>query len=107
MRRIDSDGPNTGRVTLETSAGRVRGNDGRAGDQRFQSLLERNRLMTVPVYDYVLMTEPLCAEQLVAARLDRAVGLGDLANQFHYYRRTADEPDPVRRVRRVITTEGG
>ena len=32
----------------------------------FPSLLKRNRLMTVPVYDYALMTEPLSAEQLAA-----------------------------------------
>ena len=36
----------------------------------FPSLLRRNRLMTVPVYDYVLMTEPL---SLRAARVDRLV----------------------------------
>jgi glycine/D-amino acid oxidase-like deaminating enzyme len=57
----------------------------------FPSLLHRNRLMTVPVYDYVLMTEPLSAEQLASVGWAGRQGLGDLANQFHYSRLTADD----------------
>lgn len=56
----------------------------------FPSLLRRNRLMTVPVYDYVLMTEPLTTEQLASIGWAGRQGLGDLANQFHYSRLTAD-----------------
>ena len=56
----------------------------------FPSLLRRNRLMTVPVYDYVLVTEPLSAEQLASIGWAGREGLGDLANQFHYSRLTAD-----------------
>ena len=56
----------------------------------FPSLLKRNRLFTVPVYDYVLMTEPLSAEQLAAIGWTNRQGLADLANQFHYYRLSAD-----------------
>lgn len=57
----------------------------------FPSLLRRNRLMTVPVYDYVLMTEPLTAEQLASVGWAGRQGLGDLANQFHYARLSADD----------------
>lgn len=56
----------------------------------FPSLLKRNRLATVPVYDYVLMTEPLSAEQLASIGWANRQGLSDLANQFHYYRLSAD-----------------
>ncbi len=56
----------------------------------FPSLLRRNRLMTVPVYDYVLVTEPLSAEQLASIGWKNRQGLADLGNQFHYYRLTAD-----------------
>ncbi len=56
----------------------------------FPSLLRRNRLMTVPVYDYVLMTEPLTSEQLASIGWSGRQGLGDVANQFHYSRLTAD-----------------
>jgi len=56
----------------------------------FPSLLKRNKLSTVPVYDYVLMTEPLDADQLAAIGWQNRQGLADLANQFHYYRLSAD-----------------
>jgi glycine/D-amino acid oxidase-like deaminating enzyme len=56
----------------------------------FPSLLKRNRLMTVPVYDYVLMTEPLSAAQLHDIGWTNRQGIADLANQFHYYRLSAD-----------------
>jgi glycine/D-amino acid oxidase-like deaminating enzyme len=60
------------------------------GTNAFPSLLRRLRLYTVPVYDYVLMTEPLTAEQLAAIGWARRQGFDDVANQFHYYRLTAD-----------------
>lgn len=50
----------------------------------------RTRWETVPVYDYVLATEPLTAEQLAALRWDPSVGVADAGNQFHYYRITPD-----------------
>ncbi len=56
----------------------------------FPSLLRRTRLLTVPVYDYVLMTEPLTDAQLASVGWAHRQGLGDLANQFHYSRLTAD-----------------
>ncbi|TAM66597.1 MAG: FAD-dependent oxidoreductase [Microbacteriaceae bacterium] len=60
------------------------------GTNVFSSLLKRNRLATVPVYDYVLMTEPLTAEQLASIGWKNRQGLGDSSNQFHYYRLSAD-----------------
>lgn len=56
----------------------------------YPSLLRRNRWYTVPVYDYVLATEPLTAEQLARIGWVNRQGVGDCANQFHYYRLTAD-----------------
>lgn len=56
----------------------------------FRPLLRRLRLMTVPVYDYVLMTEPLTAEQRASIGWANRQGLADLANQFHYARLTRD-----------------
>ncbi len=56
----------------------------------FPSLLKRNRLMTVPVYDYALMTEPLSSEQYESIGWKNRQGLADSANQFHYYRLSAD-----------------
>jgi glycine/D-amino acid oxidase-like deaminating enzyme len=56
----------------------------------FPSLLRRARLLTVPVYDFVLMTEPLSADQLASIGWKNRQGLGDMANQFHYSRLTRD-----------------
>lgn len=56
----------------------------------FPNLLKRNALMTVPVYDYVLMTEPLTSEQMASIGWEGRQGLADMSNQFHYYRLTAD-----------------
>jgi glycine/D-amino acid oxidase-like deaminating enzyme len=56
----------------------------------FQDLLRRPRWSVVPVYDYVLATEPLSHAQLAALRWDPSVGISDSGNQFHYYRVTPD-----------------
>ncbi len=56
----------------------------------FPSLLKRYRLHTVPVYDYALMTEPLSGEQSQEIGWQGGEGISDLANQFHYYRKSAD-----------------
>ena len=56
----------------------------------YPSLLRRNRLRTVPVYDYVLATEPLTDAQLDRIGWQDRQGIGDCANQFHYYRLTKD-----------------
>jgi glycine/D-amino acid oxidase-like deaminating enzyme len=56
----------------------------------FPSLLKRNRFHTVPVYDYVLATEPLTPAQMESIGWRNRQGVGDSANQFHYYRLTAD-----------------
>ncbi len=46
--------------------------------------------MTVPVYDYALMTEPLTPEQRAAIGWEGREGIGDSGNQFHYFRTTRD-----------------
>jgi glycine/D-amino acid oxidase-like deaminating enzyme len=57
----------------------------------FPPLLRRLRLMTVPVYDYVLVTEPLSPARKAAVGWSHRQGVGDAANQFHYYRLTRDD----------------
>jgi glycine/D-amino acid oxidase-like deaminating enzyme len=56
----------------------------------FPSLVRRMRWHTVPVYDYVLVTEPLTPPQLESIGWRNRQGLDDVANQFHYYRLTQD-----------------
>jgi glycine/D-amino acid oxidase-like deaminating enzyme len=80
-----------GAVELSTSTGPgVRAHGVALGTNAFPSLLPQLRWHTVPVYDYALMTEPLSSEQLASLGWDGREGVGDLANQFHYYRLSAD-----------------
>ena len=45
----------------------------------------------VPVYDYVLVSEPLTSEQMAAVGWSGRQGGGDASNRFHYFRLTADD----------------
>ena len=56
----------------------------------FPPLLRRLKHYVVPVYDYVLVTEPLSAQQWAAIGWEGRQGLSNIGNQFHYYRRTDD-----------------
>ena len=56
----------------------------------FPPLLKRISSFTIPVYDYVLVTEPLSDEQRRSIGWQAREGLSDSGNQFHYYRTTAD-----------------
>lgn len=77
-------------VTLRTEAGSVVSDRVALGTNVFPSLIKRTRLFTVPVYDYVLMTEPLTSDQLASIGWTGRQGLGDMANQFHYLRLSGD-----------------
>jgi glycine/D-amino acid oxidase-like deaminating enzyme len=90
VRRIDTDATVEPAVTVVTDEGTVAASRVALGTNVFPSLLRRYRFMTVPVYDYVLMTEPLSEEQLASIGWRGRQGLGDIANQFHYYRLSAD-----------------
>ncbi|MCT9821279.1 FAD-binding oxidoreductase [Microbacterium sp. W1N] len=87
VRALDTSG--TG-VSVVTEHGRVEAAQAVLATNVFPSLLRRNRLMTVPVYDYALMTEPLTAAQLASIGWHDRQGIGDMANQFHYYRLSQD-----------------
>ena len=56
----------------------------------FPPLLRRLRLMTVPVYDYVLMSEPLNPSQRDAIGWAGREGFSDAGNHFVYTRTTRD-----------------
>lgn len=77
-------------IELETTRGTVFADRVALCTNVFPSLLKRFRLHTVPVYDYVLMTEPLSEEQLASIGWAGREGLADMANQFHYARLTSD-----------------
>lgn len=53
--------------------------------------LRRLRAWILPVYDHVLVSEPLSADQRAALRWADGQGLTDAGNRFHYYRLTPDD----------------
>lgn len=77
-------------MAVRTPYGRVLARHVALGTNVFPSLVRRVRPYTVPVYDYALTTEPLDEGQLGAIGWKRRQGLSDGANQFHYFRITAD-----------------
>ncbi|QES44146.1 FAD-dependent oxidoreductase [Streptomyces venezuelae] len=77
-------------MAIRTPYGRVFARHVALATNIFPSLVKRLRPYTVPVYDYALMTEPLTDEQLAAIGWKNRQGLGDSANQFHYFRLSAD-----------------
>ncbi|MFC7308732.1 NAD(P)/FAD-dependent oxidoreductase [Streptomyces monticola] len=77
-------------MAVRTPYGRIFARRVALGTNIYPSLVRRIRPFTVPVYDYALMTEPLTADQLAAIGWKNRQGLGDSANQFHYFRITAD-----------------
>jgi glycine/D-amino acid oxidase-like deaminating enzyme len=79
-----------GGVTVLTDVGPVLARRVVLATNAYPPLLRRLRLMTVPVYDYALMTEPLTAEQRAEIGWHGREGISDLGNQFHYFRTTRD-----------------
>ncbi len=77
-------------MELLTQHGAIRARAVALGTGVFPPLLRRLKHFLVPVYDYALVTEPLSAEQLASVGWRNRQGVGDSANQFHYYRLTAD-----------------
>jgi glycine/D-amino acid oxidase-like deaminating enzyme len=74
-----------------TPSGRVRARRTLLATSAYPPLLRSLRHFVVPVYDYALVTEPLSAAQRKSIGWVNRQGIGDGANQFHYYRLTADD----------------
>jgi len=74
--RTDGGLLNARRVLLATSA--------------YPPLLRAIGRYIAPVYDYVLVTEPLAPDARDAIGWRGRQGVSDMGNQFHYYRLTAD-----------------
>lgn len=79
-----------GVMEVRTSSGTMRCDSVILATNAHRSPISAINRRTVPVYDYVLATEPLDAAQRDAIGWSRRAGVSDSANQFHYYRMTAD-----------------
>jgi glycine/D-amino acid oxidase-like deaminating enzyme len=75
---------------LTTPAGTVRARRVLLATGAYPPLTPAIRRLVAPVYDYVLVTEPLTAAQRRALRWEGGQGIADRGNRFHYYRLTPD-----------------
>jgi len=78
-------------VVIATPGGRAHGRRAVLATNAFPPLARSIRRYVLPVYDYVLVTEPLTAAQMDAIGWRNRQGLADSGSQFHYYRLTADD----------------
>jgi len=83
-------GRSGGGVTAVTESGVVHARKLLLATSAYEPLLDEVRRLVAPVYDYVLMTEPLTPAQLDSIGWRNRQGVGDSGNQFHYYRLSAD-----------------
>jgi glycine/D-amino acid oxidase-like deaminating enzyme len=89
--RVQSCARSGGAVRLVTDRGSVRADRVVLATSAFPPLVRRVRRYVLPVYDYVLATEPLAASERASLRWQGREGLADAGNQFHYYRLTPDD----------------
>jgi glycine/D-amino acid oxidase-like deaminating enzyme len=78
-------------VEAATESGSVRARRLLLATSAYPPLVRSVRRYVLPVYDYVLVTEPLDPGRREAIGWRRRQGIGDCANQFHYYRLTVDD----------------
>lgn len=90
--RVTSVERGAGMVRLRTSAGAtLRAQHVVVATSAYSGWMGRLQRLFVPVYDYVLVSEPLSAEQMASIGWGRRMGISDSANQFHYFRLTSDD----------------
>ncbi|MEE9297631.1 MAG: FAD-binding oxidoreductase [Acidimicrobiia bacterium] len=78
-------------LMVVTPGGTIRSERVLMATNAYPGPVRRPRRYVIPVYDHVLMSEPLSTEQLVSIGWQEREGIGDVSNQFHYYRLTEDD----------------
>ena len=77
-------------VEALTDSGAVRANKLLLATSAYEPLVPAVGRYVAPVYDYVLVTEPLGQDRMRQIGWSQRQGVGDSGNRFHYYRLTAD-----------------
>jgi len=77
-------------ITVHTPAASINAKQVALATNGFTPLLKRLKYRMLPIFDHVLVTEPLTESQLDSIGWSENQGLTDIGNQFHYYRRTPD-----------------
>ncbi|MGH7903647.1 MAG: NAD(P)/FAD-dependent oxidoreductase [Candidatus Dormibacteraceae bacterium] len=79
-------------VELAAPGGRVRASSAVLATNGYSGrLLRRTLRHFAPVYDHVLVSDPLTREQMEAIGWSGREGVSDAGNRFHYFRLTADD----------------
>jgi glycine/D-amino acid oxidase-like deaminating enzyme len=90
--RVSSVDRAAGRVRVGTAAGpSVAAAHAVVATSAYSGWMRRLSAQFVPVYDYVLVSDPLTADQRASIGWVRRQGMADANNQFHYFRLTADD----------------
>jgi glycine/D-amino acid oxidase-like deaminating enzyme len=81
-----------GGIVVSTATGAaIRADQVVIATSAYSGWFRRLRPLFVPVYDYVLVSEPLTPDERASIGWARRQGLSDSNNQFHYFRLTADD----------------
>jgi glycine/D-amino acid oxidase-like deaminating enzyme len=88
VRRLSRNGNG---VLLDAELGRLRADRVVLATNAYPALVRSIRRYVIPVYDYVLVTEPLSRARRTALGWARRQELADSGNRFHYYRLTPDD----------------
>lgn len=78
-------------LVVATPGGRVRAGRVVMATNAYAGPVKEPRRYMIPVYDHVLMTEPLDRRQLASIGWTEREGIGDASSQFHYYRLSEDD----------------
>jgi glycine/D-amino acid oxidase-like deaminating enzyme len=90
-RRTVSSGPDDAGSEAGSSGGSVLAGQVVIATSAYSGWYPRLGPLFVPVYDYVLVSDPLSREQREAIGWHGRQGMSDANNQFHYFRQTADD----------------
>lgn len=77
-------------VIARTAHGKIKASHVALATNAYPPLVKRLSYYVVPVYDYVLVTEPLTAPQRESIGWQGRQGIGDASRLFHYSRTTCD-----------------
>lgn len=77
-------------IDVVTGAGSISSQKVLLATAAFKSPVRAVSSRVIPVFDYVLVTEPLDEAQRASVGWHNRQGLSDSANRFHYYRQTVD-----------------
>lgn len=78
------------KIMVSTESGKVSADRVVVATNAFTPVLKKIRRYVIPVYDHVLVSEPLSGAQLESLNWLNRQGVGDSGNQFHYYRLTKE-----------------